>query len=288
MPGRMEFQFNLPKSGTNPQTRRDPAAPLRILIMADFSARAHRETPGPLVDLASRPLLTVDVDNLDAVMARLAPKLRLTPAANVGTALTIGFNQLDDFHPDALYQRLEMFQALRRTRARLLNPASFAQAVAELTLSPPAGTVQTEPAPVEGETELLERLLGQAPTQPVAARPADAGAAAIQSLVQAIVQPHIVHTDARQPAWVAAVDATIGDQLRTILHQPAFQALEATWRSVQGLIANLDSDAVRVSLLDVTRQELLTDLRSAGGAGQYATIVCDQCRGAGDAEPLGE
>ncbi|MCB1920710.1 MAG: type VI secretion system contractile sheath large subunit [Candidatus Competibacteraceae bacterium] len=279
MPGRMEFQFNLPKSGTNPQTRRDPAAPLRILIMADFSARAHRETPGPLVDLASRPLLTVDVDNLDAVMARLAPKLRLTPAANVGTALTIGFNQLDDFHPDALYQRLEMFQALRRTRARLLNPASFAQAVAELTLSPPAGTVQTEPAPVEGETELLERLLGQAPTQPVAARPADAGAAAIQSLVQAIVQPHIVHTDARQPAWVAAVDATIGDQLRTILHQPAFQALEATWRSVQGLIANLDSDAVRVSLLDVTRQELLTDLRSAGGdpkATSLYTLLVDQ------------
>jgi type VI secretion system protein ImpC len=194
-------------------------------------------------------------------------------------ALTIGFNQLDDFHPDALYQRLEVFRALRRTRARLLNPASFAQAVAELTPSPPAGTVQTEPAPVEGETELLERLLGQAPTQPAAARPADAGAAAIQSLVQAIVQPHIVHTDARQPAWVAAVDATIGDQLRMILHQPAFQALEATWRSVQGLIADLDSDAVRVSLLDVTRQELLTDLRNAGGAPKDTslyTLLVDQ------------
>jgi type VI secretion system protein ImpC len=124
---------------------------------------------------------------------------------------------------------------------------------------------------------LLERLLGQAPTQPAAARPADAGAAAIQSLVQAIVQPHIVHTDARQPAWVAAVDATISDQLRMILHQPAFQALEAAWRSVKALIADLDSDTVRVFLLDVTRQELLTDLRNAGGdpkaTGLYTRLV---------------
>ncbi|MCB1777619.1 MAG: type VI secretion system contractile sheath large subunit, partial [Candidatus Competibacteraceae bacterium] len=279
MPGRMEFQFNVPKSNANLSTRRDPTAPFDILIMADLSARAHRETPGLLVDLANRPLLAVDVDSLDAVMARLAPKLRLAPMTDNDVALTISFNQLDDFHPDALYQRLEVFQALRRTRARLLNPASFAQAVAELTPSPPAETVQTEPAPVEGEAELLERLLGQAPTQPAMARPADAGAAAIQSLVQAIVQPHIVHTDARQPAWVAAVDATIGDQLRMILHQPAFQALEATWRSVQGLIADLDSDAVRVFLLDVTRQELLTDLHSAGGdpkATSLYTLLVDQ------------
>ena len=75
MPGRMEFQLNLPKSAANP-VRRDHGAPLRLLIMADFSGRADRETPGPLADLASRPLLTVDVDSLDAVMARLAPKLR--------------------------------------------------------------------------------------------------------------------------------------------------------------------------------------------------------------------
>ncbi len=79
------------------------------------------------------------------------------------------------------------------------------------------------------------------------------------------MQPHIVHTDPNQSAWVAAVDAAISDQLRAILHQPAFQALEATWRSVQGLVADFDSDTVQVALFDVTRQELLADLRSAGG-----------------------
>jgi len=287
MPGRMEFQLNLPKSAVNRPNRQDPTAPLRILILADFSGRAHRETPDPLVDLANRPLLAVDVDNLDAVMARLAPKLRFAPVADVGAALTIGFNQLDDFHPDALYQRLDVFQALRRTRARLLNPASFTQAVAELAPSPPTETVQNEPDPAEEEGDLFERLLGQAPTPP-AARPVDVGTAAIQSLLQAVVQPHIVHTDARQPAWVAAVDAAIGDQLRMILHQPAFQALEATWRSVQGLIAHLDSDAVQVSLLDVTRSELLTDLRNAGGdpkATSLYTLLVDRGTQMPDEQP---
>ncbi|HCB12830.1 MAG TPA: hypothetical protein DEP36_04575 [Gammaproteobacteria bacterium] len=287
MPGRMEFQLNLPKSAMSLPAQRDPAAPLRILIMADFSGRAHRETPSPLVDLASRPLLAVDVDNLDAVMARLAPKLRLAPVADTGAALTISFSQLDDFHPDALYQRLEVFQALRRTRARLLNPASFAQAAAGLAPLPPAETVQTEPAPVEEDANLLGRLLGQAPAQP-AARLADAGAAAIQSLLQAIVQPHIVHTDARQPAWVAAVDAAIGDQLRLILHQPVFQALEAAWRGVHGLITHLDSDAVQVSLLDITREELLTDLRSASGdpkATSLYTLLVDRGARMPDEQP---
>ncbi|MFZ1828429.1 MAG: type VI secretion system contractile sheath large subunit, partial [Candidatus Competibacteraceae bacterium] len=277
MPGRMEFQLNLPKSVAVP-TRRDPAAPLRLLIMADFSGRAHRETPVPLADLASRPLLPVDVDNLDAVMTRLAPRLRLAGAES-GAVLTVGFSQLDDFHPDALYRRLEEFQALRRSRARLLNPASFAQAVAELASSSPPEPVQTGPASLEEDTDLLDRLLGRPSTSPPTARPANPGATALQSFLRAVVQPHIVHIDPSQAAWVAAVDAAISAQLRAILHQPAFQALEATWRSVQGLIADLDSDAVQVVLLDVTRQELLADLRSAGGdptATSLYTLLIDR------------
>ncbi|HOW76557.1 MAG TPA: type VI secretion system contractile sheath large subunit [Candidatus Competibacteraceae bacterium] len=263
MPSRMEFQLNLPKSATNP-VRRDPTAPLRFLIMADFSGRADRETPGPLADLASRPLLTVDVDSLDAVMARLTPKLRLAGAES-GSALTLSFSQLDDFHPDALYRRVEGFQALRRSRTRLLNPASFAQAAAELAPLPSPSPVQAGPVPTGNDADLLGRLLGQPSTPSPAVRPVDPGAAAVQSFLRVVVQPHIVHTDPNQSAWVAAVDAAISDQLRAILHQPAFQALEAAYRSVQGLVAAFDSDTVQVALFDVTRQELLADLRSAGG-----------------------
>ena len=263
MPGRMEFQLNLPKSAPTP-SRRDSDAPPRFLIMADFSGRGSRETPAARPDLASRPLLAVDTDRFNAVMARLEPALRLPLAA--GADLTVRFAQLDDFHPDALYQRLDLFQALRRSRAHLLDPASFAQAAAELAPPTPPEPVHSEsPAPAEGDAALLERLLGRTPAAPSTARPAEAGMTAIQSLLQAVVQPHIVHTDPRQSAWVAAVDAAISDQMRAILHQPAFQALEATWRGVHSLVANLDDDGARVFLLDVTQQELFLDLRAAGG-----------------------
>ena len=95
MPGRMEFQFTLPKSASTP-IRSDPDAPLRILVMADFSG-GYRETSTSLVDLADRSLWRVDVDNLDAIMARLAPKIRLPlNAATGGAATVICFAQLDD------------------------------------------------------------------------------------------------------------------------------------------------------------------------------------------------
>ncbi|HRD48341.1 MAG: type VI secretion system contractile sheath large subunit [Candidatus Competibacter sp.] len=274
MPGRMEFQLTLPQSAPL-LTRREAGAPLRILIMADFSGRNHREASADLPDLDNRPLLPVDVDHFDTVMARFSPKVSLPLGVN-GAALTISFGQLDDFHPDALYQRLELFQALRGSRARLLNPASFDQAVAELSPASPRSLSQAQSGPTvapEGEADLFERLLGQPPVAtPLRRRLTDPGAAAIQSLLQMVVQPHIERTDPRQPAWVAAVDAAIGEQMRAILRQPAFQALEATWRGAHSLIAHLDSDAVQVFLLDVTRSELLLDLRAADGHLQATSL----------------
>ncbi|MFZ4790703.1 MAG: type VI secretion system contractile sheath domain-containing protein [Candidatus Competibacteraceae bacterium] len=275
MPSRMEFQLNLTQSIAT-RTRHDDDAPLRMLIMADFSGRAHREAPMVSPDLADRPVLAVDVDRLTAVMARLTPTVQL-PVGATDETITIRFKQLDDFHPDALYQHLELFQTLRRTRARLLDPASFAQAAAELAPLLVAAPIQTDPAAAsENEADLLGRLLGKAPAT-VRAQSVDAGAVAIQRLLHAVVQPHIVHSDSRQPAWVAAVDATIGDQLRAILHQPAFQGLEAAWRGIHDLVVNIDSDTVQIFLLDATRQELLADLRTAGGdpkaTGLYQRLI---------------
>jgi type VI secretion system protein ImpC len=266
----MEFQVNLPQSVSTRYYPRS-AAPPRILIMADFSGRGQRESPVAGPDLASRRLLAVDVDNLNAVLARLEPTLRL-PLATTGADFAIRFSQLDDFHPDALYQRLDLFQALRRSRARLLDPAHFAQAAAELAPLAAPEPVHSGPPATESEPALLERLLGRAPAAPPLPRPAEAGASAIQTWLRAIVQPHIVHTDPRQSAWVAAVDAAIGDQMRAILHHPAFQTLEATWRGVHDLVTTLDDEGARVFLLDVAREELLLDLRAAGGKPQATSL----------------
>ncbi|MBE2294302.1 MAG: type VI secretion system contractile sheath small subunit, partial [Phycisphaerales bacterium] len=159
MPGRMEFQFELPRSAPSSH-RREADTPLRILVMADFSGRARRESPATSPDLATRPLRVIDVDTLDAVMARIAPRLDLALGdGSNSTTITVDFTQLDDFHPDSLYQRLELFQSLRHSRDHLRDPARFAQTVAELSPTPPQASTPTSQTDND-DSVLLERLLG--------------------------------------------------------------------------------------------------------------------------------
>jgi type VI secretion system protein ImpC len=48
--------------------------------------------------------------------------------------------------------------------------------------------------------------------------------------------------------------------MRTVLHDPGFQAAESAWRGLDFLLRRIGSD-VRVFLLDLTREELAQDLR---------------------------
>ena len=129
MPERMQFEL-----GTRPATpgRREDDEPMRLLVMGDFRGNAGSERP----PLATRPTQQIDVDNFDDVMRRFEPGLSM-PAGE------LRFKQIDDFHPDRLYARLDVFQALRTRRS-----------------SPPAAA-----------DDDLSRLLGRAPKpDPPAAR----------------------------------------------------------------------------------------------------------------------
>ena len=86
--------------------RPEPDTPFRILVVGDFTGGTGR----------SRRAIAVDRDNFDEAMARLAPALRM-PFGN--TVLPVMFRELEDFHPDRLFERLPPFQALRGLRRRL-------------------------------------------------------------------------------------------------------------------------------------------------------------------------
>ena len=228
MPGRMEFKLDLGRSSAPRDAAGPRRGPMRLLLLGDFSGRPAAERP----PLAGRPTLRGDIDSLDSVMLRLKPALTV-PAG------VCDFESLDDFHPDALYSRLELFDALRRARA-----------------NPPAG----------GGGDLLGQLLGK----PGAAAPAAAAAApatGIDALIRNIVAPHIVQdTSATLRPYIAAVDAAITEQMRQLLHDPALQALESAWRGVQWLIQNLELDEdLQLHLFDVTRGELLADVVASNG-----------------------
>ena len=67
-------------------------------------------------------------------------------------------------------------------------------------------------------------------------------------------------------ALIAGIDATLDTQINAILHAPAFQALEATWRGLHMLVRRADRDAgAKIKLFNVTKRELGRTLRKFRG-----------------------
>jgi type VI secretion system protein ImpC len=245
MAQRMAFELRSRPSSDAP-ARQIGVSPMRLLLCGDFSGRADQTATslGDPTPLAGRPALRIDVDNFEAVMARLKPAVQMAIGEDT---VSMEFGSLEDFHPDALFDRLELFTRLRSLRRRLLDPASFEQASSELL-----GTGG------ESDAASLQRLMG-GPARSTPAAPANKLAATgIDALIQRIVAPHIVPSHgARQTPLVQAIDMTISEQMRALLHASSFQALEAAWRSVHLLVSRLELDeALQLHLFDITRAEL--------------------------------
>ena len=79
--------------------------PFRIVLLSDFGGRASRNEPR-----LRRDLILIDPDNFEEVMERLGTGLELSAG---GVPHSMQFRELDDFHPDHLYETLPVFQSLR-------------------------------------------------------------------------------------------------------------------------------------------------------------------------------
>jgi type VI secretion system protein ImpC len=64
--------------------------------------------------------------------------------------------------------------------------------------------------------------------------------------------------------WRARIDQLLSEQLRLILHHPAFQALEATWRGLQYLVQQTRTGPdMQIRVLNVCKEDLAEDLDAA-------------------------
>jgi type VI secretion system protein ImpC len=255
----------------------DSDTPFRILLLGDFSGRASRGAADAKLK-GRRPML-VDRDNFDQVLERLEVELP-----------SIRFAELDDFHPDRLYEQLPVFRTLRGTRERLSDRATFPAAAAELrewAPAPPRPSEKPAPPPeLNGLTpdELLARMLDDSPEAIVPSRAADP----FERLLHEIVAPHLEpKPDPQQAELVAQVDETIGGQMRAILHHPDFQSLEAAWRGLFFLVRRLETSAdLKLYILDVSKEELaaVTAADDLSDTALYRVIV-EQTVGTPGAEP---
>ena len=79
----------------------------RIALLGDFSGRASRGEELAGEDLSGKKPRKVDREGLDAALAKFAPELTLEVEG--AGELTLTFAALDDFHPDALHDRVGAF-----------------------------------------------------------------------------------------------------------------------------------------------------------------------------------
>lgn len=293
--GNVEYELGT-RTSFAPRKAKDNT-PFCVAVLSDFSGRGNRGLCETGPSIAARRRISVDVDNVESLPLKLGCELNIPLGGKDGPRLTLRFNELDDFHPDRIFDRLELFQKLKTTRKMLQDPATFAEAASQVrswaALRPEQTKSEEEQVPdspshQESNSDTIERLLGKKAGGQTAS-PSKDQFVDIEALIHEVVKPYIVPApDPQQAELVAQVDQAISGQMRAILHNPDFQQLEASWRMLEFLITHVETDeTLKLYLVDVSKAELAADLTATEqvqSSGAYKLLV-EQSVGVQDAEP---
>jgi len=301
MPDRHSFgEIHLDVTAGREKVEAKPGSetPFRIAILGDFSGRGNRRLIEIGEAIANRRPILIDRDNFDSVFAKVSPHLDLLMGGKDDYPITLKFSDLEEFHPDSLFRRVQLFQKLRETREKLSDPETFAHTAAEIGIratrpaaaAPPLKPPRDSSADVQQAISgnLLDQMLEETEKKADQARPSRIPDPWI-SLVRSIIAPHVVpKADPRQAEALGLIDLATSAQMSALLHMPAFQALESAWRAVFFLVRNLEtSSRLKVLLIDVSKEELARDLASSpdlSSTGTYRLLV-EKTAGTPGAEP---
>ena len=284
MPKAFDFGgVNLTAGGDSSGARPSPETPFRVAILGDFSGRANRRISDAKT-IGKRRAVLVDRDNFDEVLSRSGAEIQLVIGDG---SLHLRFSELEDFHPDRIFQHLEAFGKLRDLRGRLQNPSTFQEAAEELGLRS-AGSVSEPPRPdtspaVAPNTvrlasgSLLDEMIEQTESR-VAEDRSRRKPDEVREFAQRVAAKHLVSMpDARQPEILSVIDRGIGALMRAVLHNREFQALEAIWRATFLLVRELETGPqLKVYVIDISKEELAADLKAATDlrdSGMYRLLV---------------
>ena len=116
------------------------------------------------------------------------------------------------------------------------------------------------------EQGLLEQIVAQGRFNRDAAT-LERGRDMVKEFVNQVLQGHMTLTrdaEASIQARIAQIDRLISVQLNEVLHYPAFQKLEGTWRGIKYLIDQSEtSEMLKIKVLNASKRELLKDLQRA-------------------------
>lgn len=248
MSGRIDFTLGFNAQGTSQQRSNEQG--YRIYIIGNFSG--HAELPW-----RERKINRIDMDSFDKVMARIEPKF------SADSGMNLQFQSLDDFHPDAWLHNIPVISDLLRLKKELATPNTAEQAAAKIqALYQPAPSDKQQPqqaAVTETKDDMLDRLLGSHSTvqQPQSTT--------VDKLIDKVVSPYVKKESEPQHEFLRGViDTMIGQFLKTVLHQPDFQRIEALWRATEDLVNEENADDQQFFLVDITPGELHSELQTGG------------------------
>ena len=276
-----------------------PETPFRIGVLGDFSGRGTKYSHDVSADLSRRKPIVVDRDNIDDVLARLHVDVNVSGLEGDSQSLLLPLRELEDFHPDRLYEQLPAFARLKELRRQLLNPSTFDRAAQEVRAWNVAQDERGRDEPSEsdvGKTEhsapisddnLLELTLQE--TDRTGAPPAEGPTLLkyVDEMIRSAIEPHCLpKVDADQGELIACVDAATSSVMRSVLHHPGFRSLEAIWNGIQFFVRRLSDDRqVKIYLIDVTKDELAADLHGGLESSGIYRLLVEQSVGTFGGEP---
>jgi len=282
MSGRLNFEYGFNTSSAQPIEK---DTPMRVFFLGDFTG-----TKAISNNALTNKVVKIDIDNFDDVMSKLSPSVIL-PSGHQVT-----FNELEDFHPDALFEN-NIFKNIRRLKRELGNSATAESAADEIMLNYQLGSEtmpqaineeitvvdhgnnhgkKAEDETIEGNDDMFERLLGQKQSTTTGTEQVTSSAQSSGNLdrfLGDILSTHIIK-DAKpeHTSLMVFIDSAIEELMKSILHSDEFQALESAWRSVRDVIFNEEYDEANQFFYLVNTNRNVLNTAVAGDTSFVSTL----------------
>lgn len=262
VPDDPEFAYGT-MSADRPDPQKLQRKRFRLAILGDFSGRAAKGQLETGDGLAARKAILLDPDTVEDVIESFAAELVL-PIGKDGAGIAVKLEDLDGLHPDELYENVELFSELVGLRKQLQSGATADHAAGTLKAwaekhgtkaRAPKRTSAGNSVPADKRLSAFQQLIGATGITPRPASP-------VEELLARVVGPHIrALPDPDVAAMQKAVDESLSDAMRLVLHHPEFQSVEAQWRSLDLMARSIeDDDTLDVMLYDISAEELAVDL----------------------------
>ncbi len=256
--------------------------PLIVGILSDFSGNPIN----PLPVLKERQFVEIDRDNFNEVLEGYTPRVTLkvddvlAEKGGKKTNIELLFNTIEDFTPLRLVEMIPATQALYQARIHLRDFLSKLDGNDELDeLLTQVLEDEALSKELTDAYEGAEDMSAVTPSDHMNKMLTEGGMALDESQkpyalsligqftrdILAVENKEATGDAAdRMNNRIAEIDNRLTQQINLVMHDPAFQTIEATWRGLHFLVMNTEtSTRLKLRTLNVSKKDLLKDLQKA-------------------------